>query len=96
MDKIEEVDAIFAASDLMAIGVLKALRERNLENPPAVVGFDDMALAAYVTPSLTTVRQDIETMSQQAVKDLLNQIENNKVSHRLLPYDIIVRESAVI
>ena len=96
MDKIEEVDAIFAASDLMAIGVLKALRERNLENPPAVIGFDDMALAAYVTPSLTTVRQDIETMSQQAVKDLLNQIENNKVSHRLLPYEIIVRESAVI
>ncbi|MET3644169.1 LacI family DNA-binding transcriptional regulator [Streptococcus gallinaceus] len=96
LENIEEIDAIFAASDLMAIGVLKALREREISSSPAVVGFDDMALANYVTPSLTTVRQDIEVMSRQAVRDLLAQIENNKVTHRLLPYEIIVRDSAKI
>ncbi|WP_394404704.1 LacI family DNA-binding transcriptional regulator [Streptococcus sp. 20-1249] len=96
MEDVANVDAIFAASDLMAIGVLKALRQRNLEISPAVVGFDDMVLASYVTPSLTTVRQDIERMSRQAVKDLLHQIEEDEVTHRLLPYEIIVRESAKI
>ncbi|MBY5033715.1 LacI family transcriptional regulator [Streptococcus gallolyticus] len=96
MEDVANVDAIFAASDLMAIGVLKALRQRNLETSPAVVGFDDMVLASYVTPSLTTVRQDIERMSRQAVKDLLHQIEEDEVTHRILPYEIMVRESAKI
>ncbi|CQR25260.1 regulatory protein, LacI [Streptococcus varani] len=90
------IDAIFAASDLMAIGVIKALRLRKKETSIAVVGFDDNVLASYVSPTLTTVRQDVKTMSESAVEDLLLQIEEKEVRHRLLPYEIIVRESANI
>lgn len=93
---LTQVDAIFAASDLMAIGTIKALRERKLIDKVAVVGFDDNVLASYVSPTLTTVRQDMKTLSEYAVKDLLLQIEENQVNHRLLPYEIMVRESATI
>ena len=53
-------DAVFAASDLIAIGVIGALRERGISVPEdvAVVGFDDIASAAHFNPPLTTVQQD--------------------------------------
>lgn len=91
---LDQVQAIFAASDLMAIGVIKALRERKLSIP--IVGFDDNVLASYVTPTLTTVRQDISLLSECAVQDLLSLIETGQVKKRLLPYEIVVRESAKI
>lgn len=93
---LSAVDAIFAASDLMAIGVIKALRVRQLSHQIAIVGFDDNVLASYVSPTLTTVRQDMKVLSEYAVQDLLMQIEMQQVTHRLLPYEIMVRESANI
>ena len=101
MEKILQYDlsgvqAIFAASDLMAIGAIKALRTKKVSHQIAVVGFDDNVLASYVSPTLTTVRQDMKVLSEYAVKDLLHQIEDNQVNHRLLPYEIMVRESAII
>ena len=90
------IDAIFAASDLMAIGVIKALRVRELTGQIGVVGFDDNVLASYVSPTLTTVRQDMKALSEYAVKDLLLQIEEKQINHRLLPYEVMVRESAKI
>lgn len=91
-ENLEDVDAIFAASDLMAIGAIKALREREMSIP--IVGFDDNVLASYVTPTLTTVRQDIALLSECAVQDLLLLIETGQVTRRILPYEIVVRESA--
>ncbi|MBF0777317.1 LacI family DNA-binding transcriptional regulator [Streptococcus cuniculi] len=93
---LERFDAIFAASDLMAIGIINALKLRGLQNEISVVGFDDIALASYVTPSLTTVRQDMKLISQNAVKDLLTQIETGEIHHRLIPHRICIRESACI
>ncbi len=93
---LESVDAIFAASDLMAIGIIKALRERNINKKIAIVGFDDITLASYITPTLTTVRQDIKKISQEAAKDLLLQIEHGEIKKHTVPYAIIVRESADI
>ena len=94
MERIEEIDAIFAASDLMAIGVIKALKKRNVAKKIDVVGFDDITLASYITPSLTTVRQNIPEFTKVAVADLIQQIETGKVVQKYIPYEIIVRDSA--
>jgi DNA-binding LacI/PurR family transcriptional regulator len=63
------VDAVFAASDLMAAGALRALRTAARRVPRmAVVGFEDSAVARYAQPPLTTVRQPIEEMGRQATR----------------------------
>src|SRR5262249_48243363 len=67
--------AVFAASDAMALGAMHAIRHRGLRIPQdiAVVGFDDLPLAASATPPLTTVRQPIDEMSTHAVRVLIEQ-----------------------
>ncbi|MEU8652664.1 LacI family DNA-binding transcriptional regulator [Streptomyces sp. NPDC048737] len=74
LDRCPDVDAVFAANDLTASGVLRVLRERGLRVPEdvAVVGFDDMVpLAEQTDPPLTTVRQDIEEMGRVMARLLL-------------------------
>jgi DNA-binding LacI/PurR family transcriptional regulator len=94
------VTAIFAASDVMAVGALKALREAGARVPQdvALVGFDDVPLAAAVEPALTTVRQPIEQMGSMAANLLLNLLENppdeQAPAHRIvLPGKLVVRGS---
>ncbi len=73
-----QVTAIFVASDEMAFGVLRALREAGRKVPEhvSVVGVDDIALAAYASPSLTTVAQPFEDVGERAVHRLLAQVED--------------------
>jgi LacI family transcriptional regulator len=92
--------AVFAASDTMALGALKALREANLRVPQdvALVGFDDIPVAAALEPALTTVRQPIERLGSMAAELLLNLLENppdaQAPAHRIvLPAKLIVRDS---
>jgi LacI family transcriptional regulator len=92
--------ALFAASDSMAVGALKALREADLRVPEdvALVGFDDVPIASAIEPALTTVRQPIERLGSMAADLLLNLIENpsdtEAPAHRLiLPAKLIVRDS---
>jgi LacI family transcriptional regulator len=68
--------AIFAMSDAMAVGVLRAARERGLEVPAdlSVVGFDDVEMSAMVTPALTTIAQPLLEMGRLAVSILYRQI----------------------
>ena len=70
-------DAIFAANDMMAIGCLSALSEAQVRTPQdiAVVGFDDIPMARYVTPSLTTVRIRIAELGEAALERLVQMIE---------------------
>ena len=65
--------AMFVASDVMAIGALKALREAGLQLPQemALVGFDDVPIATAVEPALTTVRQPIERLGSMAADSFL-------------------------
>ncbi|MER6333673.1 LacI family DNA-binding transcriptional regulator [Streptomyces sp. NPDC001034] len=75
LDRRPDVDAVFAANDLTALGALRVLRERGLRVPEdvAVVGFDDMLpLAEQSDPPLTTVRQDIERMGRLMARLLLH------------------------
>ncbi|MBO9317351.1 MAG: substrate-binding domain-containing protein, partial [Chloroflexus sp.] len=92
-------DAVFAASDMMALGALKALRASGLEvpNDVALAGFDDIPLAAAMTPALTTVRQPIGKLGQIAARLLLDQLLNPpaepSVQHVILPTELVIRES---
>ncbi|HET6593460.1 MAG TPA: LacI family DNA-binding transcriptional regulator [Xanthomonadales bacterium] len=88
-------DSVFAASDLMAIGAMKCLQEAGIRIPEdvSVVGFDDIPMASYATPSLTTVRQDTLLAARALVKNLLAMIEGEPVKPRLLPMTLAVRGS---
>jgi LacI family transcriptional regulator len=90
-------DAVFAASDIMAIGALRALREAGVRVPEdvAVVGFDDLPQAAHTDPPLTTVRQPTYRLGTMTVDSLLDLIEYPDSSPRriVLPTELVVRAS---
>ena len=92
-----DVTAIFCGNDLIAIGAIKALKEKNISIPQdiSIVGFDDINIASLVAPSLTTVRQpsyEIGHLAMEKLIDILEGKENlsNKVEIKL---ELIVRES---
>jgi DNA-binding LacI/PurR family transcriptional regulator len=88
-------DAIFAVTDLIAIGAMRALRDAGLRVPDdvGVVGFDDMPLAAHVTPSLTTVQQNAQMGGDGLVEGIVNLIKGEPVQSRLMAPKLIVRQS---
>ncbi|WP_440053323.1 LacI family DNA-binding transcriptional regulator [Pseudoalteromonas sp. T1lg65] len=90
-------NALFAASDLIAIGAIKALQEAGIQVPRDVhvVGFDNIAAADYVTPPLTTVQQNTTLAGQMLVNNLLQLIKGEAVESTLLPPKLIVRKSSV-
>jgi LacI family transcriptional regulator len=97
LDLTEPPTAIFAASDLMALGVLQAARERGLRVPQdlAAVGFDDVALASASDPPLTTIRQDkrgLGTAAGEAVVALIESPDAAAPAVRL-PVELVVRAS---
>jgi DNA-binding LacI/PurR family transcriptional regulator len=93
LDRYPDTDAVFVASDLMALGALRALRRRGIRVPDdvAVVGFDDAALARHTSPALTTVRQPVEEMGALAVAGLLTEPERTAT---IVPTTLVLRESA--
>jgi LacI family transcriptional regulator len=90
-------DAVFVASDTMALGALRALREAGLSVPEdiALVGFDDMPYAATAAPPLTTVRQPIRRVGALASDTLLDIIDNGlePVRRTVVPTELVVRAS---
>jgi LacI family transcriptional regulator len=90
-------DAVFVASDMMANGAMRALREANLRIPEdvAVVGFDDLPTSSKTVPSLTTVRQPVSQMGSRAVEILIDIIETRTTCTQkvILDTELVVRES---
>ncbi len=89
-------DAVFAASDLIAIGAMRALAERGLRVPEdiAVVGFDDIPMASFANPPLTTVLQDTRQAGELLVATLINLIEKKKpAENAMLPARLVIRRS---
>jgi LacI family transcriptional regulator len=90
--------AIFAASDLMAAGALRAANELGVRVPEdvAVVGFDDIGLASLIQPQLTTVRQDMHAIGEAAANGLARMIENpeSTPARELVPTRLVVRASS--
>jgi len=90
-------DAVFAASDLIAIGALRALNDHGLRVPQdvALAGFDDIATASFVNPPLTTVLQDTGHAGAVLVDSLLSLIRGETVESEVLPVKLIVRRSSL-
>jgi LacI family transcriptional regulator len=90
-------DAVFIASDNMAVGALRCLREAGISVPGdiALVSYDNLPVSTSVVPALTTVHQPLETIGQVATSLLLDVIERRDLSPRriVLPTQLIVRES---
>ncbi|WBU37123.1 LacI family DNA-binding transcriptional regulator [Homoserinibacter sp. YIM 151385] len=92
-----EIDAVFVASDLMAVGALGAIRERGLRVPQdlAVLGFDDSPAALSGEIAITTVRQPSVEMGAEMARTLLRMLAGEDVPRsRIMPTEVVVRESA--
>ena len=97
LDLLNPPTAIFASNDVMAMGVLDAVRNHGLRIPDdiSIVGFDDIPQASLTHPALTTVNQPLEKMGRVATQlllDLLNEPEK-KVKRIELPTELVVRDS---
>ncbi len=89
-------DGLFAASDLLAIGSIYALHSagRSVPGDVAVVGFDDMPVARYHNPPLTTVHQDTKRAGQVMVEAILAMIKGEAVESQQIASELVVRSSA--
>jgi DNA-binding LacI/PurR family transcriptional regulator len=97
LDDDPALDAVFVASDLMAHGALVTLREagRRVPDDVAVIGFDDIEMARYTDPPLTTVRQPIQEIGREMARQLLRLAAGESVEPAVvLPTELILRESA--
>ena len=96
LDRAPGLTAVFAMSDVMAVGAVRALRDRGLEVPRdlSVVGFDGVELAEYYNPKLATVKQSQERLAVRGVEILINSIENGgDAVHETAPFELIEGES---
>jgi DNA-binding LacI/PurR family transcriptional regulator len=89
-------DAIFAASDVAAIGAMHALHDlaRTVPDDVAIVGFDDLPAASLSSPPLTTVTQDPHRAAEALVGSIIEAIELGSTANRVLPVRLTVRESS--
>jgi DNA-binding LacI/PurR family transcriptional regulator len=93
----DEVTAVFAANDQIALGVLRAFHERGIDVPRerSVVGFDDIPEAEFFVPGLTTVRQNFDAVGRRGLERLIRLIEGGSRRRRvtLIEPELIVRSS---
>lgn len=97
--KHPEVDGVFAANDLSAIGAMKAAYEWNLKIPDdlALVGFDGIEMTKFMVPSVTTIKQPLYEMGELAVKELMRMIENpdSEIRKYELEVNLVLNESTL-
>lgn len=98
LQTVPGLTAVFAFSDIMAIGAIRALRDHGLRVPEdvSVCGFDGIELAAYLAPRLTTIRQPADRMASRGVTMLVHCIEQHSGAvHELVPYELLEGESVL-
>lgn len=95
LDSGKAVDAIFCASDLIAIGVMQGIQQRGLQVPDdiAVMGFDDIPVASYTTPPLSTIQQDTSLAGEMLVENLLRLVNNQPIETNQIEPKIVIRTS---
>lgn len=97
LESKKSFSALFAASDLMALGAIKRFLDAGLSVPEdiAVVGFDDIFFAEYSHPRLTTIRQHLFDLGRVAAKELFQIMENPEyqTAKRTVDVDLVIRES---
>lgn len=97
IERHDEVTALFCASDLMAIGAMKTIQKMGLSVPEdiSIIGFDDIILAQYLSPTLSSVSQDMKLIGYEAA-NLLNKLmmDVEQVEHRIfVPHKLVIRNS---
>ncbi|MCI8537922.1 MAG: LacI family transcriptional regulator [Oscillospiraceae bacterium] len=96
LDRMTDLTAIFAMSDVIAIGAIRAIRDRGLRVPEdiSVIGFDGIDLARYYDPKLTTIRQQQDRLAGRSVEILLDCMEEGaKAVHEIVPFELVEGES---
>jgi len=88
-------DAVFAASDVIALGAIRAMGEAGLRTPEdvSVVGFDDVTVARYSWPPLTTIRQDLGRGAHEMVELLFQRIEGKTTASVFMAPELVVRQT---
>lgn len=98
LERVPNLDAVFVASDLMAVGALEALARagRRVPQDVAVIGYDDSPLAASSRPTLSSVRQPIEDMGREMTRLLLDRVRHPDAAprHVILDTSLVLRESS--
>ncbi len=92
-----ELDGIVACSDVFAMSAMRALTERGRKVPAdvAIVGYDDIAFAAYTTPPLTTIRQNCAAGARLLVDKLMHLIRHEPTESAVIPTELVVRTSSL-
>jgi DNA-binding LacI/PurR family transcriptional regulator len=95
LGRAPEIDAVFAASDRLAIGAMDAIRAhgRSIPDDLGVVGYDDVALAQHSDPPLTTIRQDGPLAGKLLARHLIEHLQTGVVTNVSIPAELVVRRS---
>ncbi len=96
LERSPDLDAVFANSDLHAIAAMAVIRRYGKRVPEdvAVVGYDDLSIASYSQPPLTTIRQDIPLAGKLLAQNLIQLLKTGVVSQVTMPVGLVVRQSA--
>ncbi len=96
LESKEEFTAIFAISDLLAIGACKALLDAGKRIPEdySVIGFDGIEMGRFYNPSITTIKQPVDEMAMETIRILFDVIkQNTKHRHKIFPGELVLRQS---
>lgn len=96
LKRVPDIDAVFANSDLMAIGAIDVIQTQGQRVPEdiAMVGYDDLSIAKYNNLPLTTVRQNIPLAGKLLAQNLIEYMKNGVITNVTTPVELIVRKSA--
>ena len=96
LENVPDLDAVFVNSDLMAIAAMDEIREhgRRVPEDVAVVGYDDLSVAAHSNPPLTTIRQNVPLAGKLLAQNLIEYVQTGMVTNVSIPVELIVRKSA--
>ena len=95
LERTPDLTAVFALSDVIAFGALRAIADAGLSVPDglSLVGFDDTSFSQFSVPRVTTIRQGSELMGQRAAQILLAGMSGGAATHEVVPFELMERES---
>jgi DNA-binding LacI/PurR family transcriptional regulator len=96
LERAPDLDAVFVNSDLNAVAAIEVIRRHGKRTPEdiAVVGYDDLSIASYNQPPLTTIRQNIPLAGKLLAQNLIQCLKTGVVSQVTMPVELVVRRSA--
>jgi len=96
LQQTPDLDAVFVNSDVMAIAAMDTVREhgRRVPEDVAVVGYDDLSIAAHCNPPLTTIRQNVPMLGRVLAQNLVQYLRTGMISNAIMPVELVVRKSA--